>query len=103
MNESIDTMKTLLQKMDAAINEEHWAVVISLNTALHQHFEQLHFDVQPATIKQTCKNELIQIYQAHQKLLQKCSDLQNLNGQALSLLRKQKAADTLYQQVQTHS
>lgn len=103
MNESIDTMKTLLQKMDAAINEEHWAAVVSLNAALHGHFEQLHFDEQTEEIKQSCKNELMQVYQIHQTLLQKCSDLQNLNAQSISLLRKQKVADTLYQQVQTHS
>ena len=90
----------LFAKMQAGYEEEDWASLLQMNNHIERQLQSINIDTLDASQKKSYKQILKNTYKSHQALYSKCSEIFKETEGELGLLRKQKSAGSVYQQVQ---
>jgi len=93
-------LESLFARMQVASEEEDWADLLQINNHIDQQFRSINIDTLNASQKKLYKPVLERAYRNHQLLYSKCSEVFKETEDGLGLLRKQKSAGSVYQQVQ---
>ena len=96
-------VKRIEQRMQAALTSEDWPLLQTLNESLELELKRCVLNDCSGEQKKTWQTVLQGMQNRHQQMLLNCINLKDEAAKALVLVKKQRGAESAYQQIQDSS